>query len=78
MQLTPVHSSMLKGIGYDPGTRQLTVQFHKGSSYEYKDVPPQVFSELLGAESPGGYFLNHVKGAFEPTKIALPEQDEAA
>lgn len=78
-EMTPVNSSMLKSVAFDPATGTLFVQFHKGSqAYEYKDVPQATWNELVAAESPGGFFLNNVRGKFEPTKLDPDPEPEAA
>lgn len=53
--LIPVESSMVHAVGYDEETRCLEVVFNSGRVYCYEDVPPEVFRELLEAESKGSY-----------------------
>ena len=53
--MIPVDSSMLHSVGYDEQTRCLQVVFNTGQMYCYKDVPPEVFQDLLQAESKGQY-----------------------
>ena len=55
MQLTTVESSMLYAAGYDSKTRTLEVVFNSGGIYQYYDVPPEEYKELMEAESKGRY-----------------------
>jgi hypothetical protein len=64
--MIPVSSSNIAAIGYSPNYQVLKVDFLKGNSYRYFDVPPLVFQAFLEAPSKGG-FLNSVikRGGFE-------------
>lgn len=61
MELTPVESKLLAGIGYDEKTRTLHIRFAKGGEYTYHDVAPEKHAELMAAKSVGSHFLFHVK-----------------
>ena len=52
-KLIPVASSMIQAVGYDPKTRILEVVFNSGRIYCYEDVPPNVYKELMAADSKG-------------------------
>jgi hypothetical protein len=48
--LTPLRGSgHLKAMGYDKETRILKVRFPGGATYQYRDVPPEVYEKLLAA-----------------------------
>jgi len=66
--LTPVKSSNLEAVGYDPGTRVLTVKFRNGGTYHYQECLPSHYEGLLSAESPGKFFHRHIKSAFKHAK----------
>lgn len=64
-----VESSWLDRVGYDRETATLTVQMQNSSDvYEYRDVPEEVFRELLAAESKGGYFATKIQDRFETVR----------
>jgi hypothetical protein len=63
MQLTPVTSSAIKSIGYDAESRTMHVEFNSGKVYSYSDVSPEKHAALLAADSIGGHFSKHVRGA---------------
>ena len=48
-------------MGYDRDTRTLEIAFHNGGVYRYFDVPPEVFAELMAAESLGRYFTARIR-----------------
>lgn len=54
-------SSQLLGFGYDSEREILAVQFHSGAIYHYFDVPPEIHSGLIAAESKGSYFIRNIK-----------------
>ena len=64
MQRQPVESSMLRSAGYDPERSILELEFNNGRIYRYFGVPPEIFDELMTAESKGRYFLDQVDDLF--------------
>lgn len=64
MTSRPLRSSMIEAAGYDPDTRTLEIEFTGGRSYTFPNVPPDVYESLLGAESPGRYFNQQIKGVY--------------
>jgi hypothetical protein len=50
-------------VGYDDEQRVLEIEFTNGAVYQYSDVPPEVYSGLMAAESHGRYFNQHVRSA---------------
>lgn len=63
MQRTPVSSSSLRSVGYDPRMQTLEAEFVGGGVYQYFGVPEHVFLGLLSAPSHGEYFDQHIKKA---------------
>ncbi len=61
MELVAVESSMIHAIGYDKEKRMLEIVFNSGRTYQYGDVPPEVYEGLLKAESKGQYFLANIR-----------------
>ena len=58
-QYTPVVSSIIDLVGYDAGTKTLEIRFiETGFSYEYYNVPPMVYEELMESDSKGIYLRN--------------------
>ncbi len=61
MTLTPVRSSNLAAVGYDPSTATLVIQFRSGDVYQYDSVPSSIYRGLRRAASPGGYFAAAIR-----------------
>lgn len=68
IERTEVTSSLIKAIGYEPGTRTLAIEFKSGSVYHYANVPPETYSGLRSSKSLGAYFVTHIK----PNKERFP------
>ena len=62
MEMIKVISSNIVAIGhYDD---DLYVEFESGT-YVYYNVPKEVFTEMLNAESKGKYMRAHIRGQYE-------------
>lgn len=77
--LTPVTSSQVKAIGYDPLTKTLACQFVHGAGhiYHYPNVEPKTHAEFMAAESIGKFFGQHIK-ALPFEKYEAPKVEEPA
>ncbi len=79
--LTPVESSQVKAIGYDPKTKTLACQFAHGlgSIYHYPNVEPETHAAFIGAESIGKFFGKHIKPlAFKKYPAPKPKAAQPA
>ena len=65
MNRESVKSSMLKSVGYDESQGILQVEFNNGKVFDYFNVPPVVFREMMESDSAGKYFHKNVKSSFE-------------
>ncbi len=69
--MQPAVSTLVSEYGYDESTQTLAVKFKAGgSTYEYADVPPSVYQEMISAGSMGSFFLQNVKGKYPTTKVS--------
>lgn len=66
----PVNSSNIHSIGYLVNGKELHVKFANGSTYAYKDVPPEVFTAMRHSESKMKFLNAEIKGKFEHRKIS--------
>lgn len=57
-----VNSSAIRALHYDNLEQILTVEFVKGTEYDYVNVPEQVFEEMVVSESVGKYYNSFIKG----------------
>jgi hypothetical protein len=67
MKRTPIESSMIDDVGYDPETQTLEIGFNSGTVYQYFEVERETFDDLMKAPSAGQYFLNNI----EPTYTCI-------
>lgn len=61
MEMIPVKSSAISNIGYDSDTKQMKITFKQGNTYDYCNVPQNIFDEFLNASSIGVYYSAHIK-----------------
>jgi hypothetical protein len=69
MEMTPVNSTNILAIGYDPDSATLTISFKGGDEYEYYDVPQHEFDSFLAAETKGGYGHQNIYKKYSQQKI---------
>ena len=68
-ELVEVESTMISHVGYNPASGELTVVFREaGDSYVYQNVPEDVYTGLVTAESPGRFFHANIREAYEFTR----------
>ena len=73
MVRTPVQSSNLASVGYDPLTDVLEVQFHNGAIYDYQAVSQMIYNGLMDAPSKGHYLYEVIKrGGYAYQKVWDP------
>lgn len=69
MRMVPVDSSNLSAVGYDPVSQILRIDFHGGRTYDYYDVPENIYTGLMNASSKGQYHNVHIKWAFRYRRV---------
>ena len=60
-----VQSTAVRSVDYDAASRTLFVVFDSGDRYAYFDVPLELFTAFLAAESKGRFFAEHVRDRFD-------------
>lgn len=78
--LTPVKSSQVAAIGYDPLTKRLACQFVYGAGhlYVYPGVEPKVFEDFMASKSIGKFFGERIKPLPFEKYEAQPQAEESA
>ena len=71
----PVKSTNVKAVGYDVETKTLQVEFKSGGIYQYAGVQPEMYAELLEAESIGRFVSQVVRAGRKG--IRIEEKEEA-
>jgi len=69
MEKIPVTSSNVASVGYDENSATLEIEFKNGATYQYFDVPENVFTELRDTDSVGGYLAARIKGTYRYSKV---------
>ena len=69
MDRTPVSSSNIHAIGYDPDSCTLEIEFNNGSVYQYANVPQDEYDGLMSAASHGTYLHANIKNRYSCTKL---------
>jgi hypothetical protein len=67
--LEPGRSVNIFGIGYHPETKTMLVKFKADMIYQFDDVPPDYYEQLLEATSVGQYFHKTIRQAFAAQRI---------
>lgn len=62
IKITPVKSSSIAGIGYDPKSQTMAVKFKSGSTYRYPGVSAAAHQSLVSAKSIGKHFGANFRG----------------
>ena len=65
----PVESRALLAVGYSRRLRALEVEFKRGGTYRYLNVPRTVYEGLLSANSKAGYYNRHVRGKYRSVYV---------
>lgn len=69
MNWISVNSSNLNAVSYDSISSTLYVKFNSGGTYEYYNVPENVYQNLLSASSLGGFLASNIKGIYQYRQI---------
>lgn len=69
MEMQFVDSSNIERIGYDSNSSTLRIEFKSNRTYDYSNVPENVFNELRSATSVGSYHARNIKNSYPCTEI---------
>ena len=64
MRRQPVDSRALAAVGYSRRLRALEVEFRRGGTYRYLNVPSTVYRDLMAADSKAGFYNRNVRGKY--------------
>jgi KTSC domain-containing protein len=64
MNMININSSAINAIGYDENSNHLRIEFSHGNTYDYYNVPKEIFEGLLNASSAGSYYNQYIKDKF--------------
>jgi hypothetical protein len=58
---TPVQSSAIQSVGYDPSTRIIHVEFRSGGTHRFGPFEKEEFDRFRNAGSIGKHFHSHIR-----------------
>ena len=64
-----VQSRALSAVGYSHRLHALEIEFHRGGTYRYLDVPPSVHRQLLAADSKANYYNRNIRGKYRAVRV---------
>ncbi len=69
MKRTPVESSMMRSVGYDPLMSILEIEFTSNHVYQYGEISEETYRELLAADLMGQYFHAYILDQYPYIKL---------
>jgi len=66
----PVDSEAVLSVGYDVQRRMLQIEYSGGNVYNYFDVPPYIYEDLMKATSIGTFCNQHIRNEYDYELIA--------
>ena len=69
MEMRLVKSSNVKAVGYDAEEKTLQVEFKSGGVYRYAGVQPEMYADLMKAESIGRFVSQVVRAGRRGLRI---------
>lgn len=69
MQWVAVESSFIEAVAYERGDHVLWLRFYDGRTYQYQDVPAEVYTDLLDAEWKGRFFNLEIKEIYACVRL---------
>jgi len=67
--LTPVDSTSVARVGYDPDAEEAYVEFHDSGLYAYRGVSARVYKKLVSADSKGTFVNEMIKPRYPFRKV---------
>jgi hypothetical protein len=65
----PIESSGIAAIGYSKRLRVLEVEFHRGGTYRYLEVPAIVHRQLMASKSKARFYNQNVRGKYRAVRV---------
>ena len=65
----PVKSRILRSVGYNDSAKILEIEFQNGQIYQFSDVPPKVYADLMRSGEIGKYFSEKIRPRFQSKQV---------
>jgi hypothetical protein len=69
MNRDPVASSNLVSVGYDESSQTLEIEFSNGTIYQYYNVSPALYEQMMQAPSKGQYLNVYIRNAYPFSRV---------
>lgn len=64
-----ISSSKIRGVGYDPKSQTLEVEFNDGKVMAYTGVSPEVHRQFMAAPSPVSFFEDKIADDYPSRRV---------
>ncbi len=72
-----VESRGLASVGYSKRLHALEIEFRRGGTYRYLEVPPSVHRALLDAESKARFYNQQIRGKYRAVRVKLAQHNNS-
>lgn len=69
----PLESTAIAAVGYSKRLHALEIEFRDGLIYRYLEVPNEIYSDLVAAESKARFYNQNIKGKFYCVRVRQRE-----
>jgi hypothetical protein len=69
MERKRISSSKIRGVGYDPKSHELEIEFNDGRVMAYSGVSSEIHRQLLAAPSPGSFFEDKIEEDYTGRRV---------
>ena len=69
MERKRISSSKIRGIGYDPKSQLLEIEFNDGRVIAYNGVSPEVHRRFMSAPSPVSFFDDKIADEYPGRRL---------
>lgn len=69
MKREPVLSSNVASVGYSKKLHALEIEFTRGATYRFLEVPREVYRELMETSSKGHFINENIRGHFRFVRV---------
>lgn len=71
MERQTVKSRILRSVGYDDSIKILEIEFQNGLVYQFLEVPPKIYADLMHSGEIGKYFTDKIRTRFRTKQIPV-------
>lgn len=76
MNMKPLLSGKLRGVGFDVRTRTLRVEIEGGVLIDYANVGEEIWRRLENSSSAWSYYRDNIEEEFAGTRVAAESRPE--